>query len=66
MQPRDAIPTVSVVEADSAHTARDAASPGWARPVLLDVRERHEFVAVRAPGPMWRGPLDPGEGDPTG
>ena len=50
MQPRDAVPAVSVSDADAARTAPDGTPPGSARPILLDVRERHEFVAVRVPG----------------
>lgn len=50
MQPRDVIPAVSVIEANIARTTPDGPSPGWARPIFLDVRERHEFVAVRVPG----------------
>jgi rhodanese-related sulfurtransferase len=49
MQPRDAIPTRSVVDADAARTAPDGA-PARKPPILLDVRERDEFAAVRAPG----------------
>ncbi len=40
------IPTVDAAEADR----RLREDP--ARPVLLDVREMHEFLAVRAPGAM--------------
>lgn len=40
----DPIPTIDVLEAD--RRLRD--DP--ARPILLDVREPHEYVAVRAPG----------------
>jgi rhodanese-related sulfurtransferase len=50
MQPRDVIPTVSVIDADAARTAPDGTRAGRARPILLDVRERHEFGAVRVPG----------------
>jgi rhodanese-related sulfurtransferase len=50
MQPRDVIPTVSVIDANAARTAPEGTSPGWAGPILLDVREQHEFVAVRVPG----------------
>lgn len=39
-----ALPTIDVAEADR----RLREDPG--RPVLLDVREPHEFTAVRAPG----------------
>lgn len=39
-----ALPTIDVAEADR----RLREDP--ARPILLDVREQHEFTAVRAPG----------------
>jgi rhodanese-related sulfurtransferase len=50
MQPRVTIPTLSVVEADAARRAPNGTPAGRAMPLLLDVRERHEFAAVRAPG----------------
>lgn len=50
MQPRDAVPMVGVVAADAARTAPNGTPAGTAMPILLDVRERHEFVAVRVPG----------------
>lgn len=46
MNPPPALPSVDVVEAD--RRLRDDPE----RPVLLDVREPNEFVAVRAPGAM--------------
>jgi rhodanese-related sulfurtransferase len=46
MNPRPALPSVDVAEADS--RLRDDPE----RPVLLDVREPNEFAAVRAPGAM--------------
>jgi rhodanese-related sulfurtransferase len=52
MQPRATIPTLSVVEADAARRASNG-SPGVSpSPILLDVRERHEFVSVRAPAAL--------------
>jgi len=44
MNPPTALPTIDVAEADR----RLREDP--ARPLLLDVREPNEFVAVRAPG----------------
>jgi rhodanese-related sulfurtransferase len=46
MTPPQPLPTVDVSEADR----RLREDP--VRPILLDVRERHEFVAVRAPDAM--------------
>ena len=50
MQPRVAVPTLSVVDAHAARTAPNDTPAGGTKPILLDVRERHEFTAVRAPG----------------
>ena len=44
MNPGSTIPTVDVVEAER----RLREDPG--RPMLIDVRDPHEFAAVRAPG----------------
>jgi len=44
MNPGPPIPSIDVVEAER----RLREDPG--RPLLVDVRERHEFVEVRAPG----------------
>jgi len=49
MQPRVAVPTLSVVDAHAAHTAPNDTPAGRTMPILLDVRERHEFAVVRAP-----------------
>jgi rhodanese-related sulfurtransferase len=46
MNPPPALPSVDVAEAD--RRLREDSE----RPVLLDVREPNEFVAVRAPGAM--------------
>jgi rhodanese-related sulfurtransferase len=46
MKPPSALPSVDVAEADR-RLREDAA-----RPVLVDVREPNEFVAVRVPGAM--------------
>jgi rhodanese-related sulfurtransferase len=46
MNPSPALPSIDVAEAD--RRLRDDPE----RPVLLDVREPNEFVAVRAPGAM--------------
>ena len=49
MRPQVTIPMLSVVDADAAH--REQGTPaGMAMPILVDVRERHEFAAIRAPG----------------
>jgi len=37
---------------DAARTASDGTHPRTAAPILLDVRERHEFAAVRVPGAL--------------
>ena len=50
MQPRVSVPTVTVVDADAARGAPNHGRTGMATPLLLDVRERHEFAAVRVPG----------------
>ncbi len=50
MDPRVALPTVGVVEASAARVGLEDVSAGSPVPILLDVRERHEFVAVRVPG----------------
>jgi len=50
MQPRVTVPTVSVVDVDAARRAANHGPTGMATPLLLDVRERHEFAAVRVPG----------------
>ena len=52
MEPGAALPTLGVVHADAARTAPDGTRPRTATPILLDVRERHEFVAVRVPGAL--------------
>lgn len=50
MQPRVTIPMLGVVDADAARTAPNGMPAGMAMPILVDVRERHEFAAIRAPG----------------
>gem|GEM_PF-293434 len=55
MPGRPQIPTVDVHEAAAAgrtagRTAGGHLAGGPTAPLLVDVRERHEFVAVRAPG----------------
>jgi len=50
MQPRVTVPTVSVVDADAARGAPTHGPTGMATPLLMGVRERHEFAAVRVPG----------------
>ena len=52
MEPGGALPTLGVVYADAARTAPDGTRARTATPILLDVRERHEFVAVRVPGAL--------------
>src|SRR5450756_443206 len=52
MQPRVTIPMLSVVDADSARTAPSGTPARIAMPILVDVRERHEFAAIRAPGAL--------------
>jgi rhodanese-related sulfurtransferase len=52
MDPGGALPTLGVVHVDAARTAPDGAHPRTATPILLDVRERHEFAAVRVPGAL--------------
>jgi len=52
MQPEAPLPTVSAVDADAARAEGDGAPAGQTAPILLDVRERHEFVAVRVPGAL--------------
>ena len=62
MDPRVALPTLSVLEADAARRAGgaiaggartpDGGGDGAGAPILLDVREKHEFAAVRVPGAL--------------
>jgi len=54
MQPRVTVPVLDVVDADSARREPDAAPAGTAKPLLLDVRERHELASVRVPGAILR------------
>lgn len=55
MQVRVTIPMLGVVDADAARTAPNGTPAGMAMPILVDVRERHEFAAIRAPGAdRWR------------
>jgi rhodanese-related sulfurtransferase len=50
MRPQVTIPMLSVVDADAARRAPNGTPAGSAMPILVDVRERHEFAAIRAPG----------------
>lgn len=52
MQPQAPLPTISAVDAAAARREPAGSSDGRAAPILLDVRERHEFVAVRVPGAL--------------
>jgi rhodanese-related sulfurtransferase len=52
MEPGAALPTLGVIHVDAARTASDGTHPRTAAPILLDVRERHEFAAVRVPGAL--------------
>ncbi len=52
MQPHVPLPTINAVDAEAARTEPAGDSTGRAAPILLDVRERHEFVAVRVPGAL--------------
>ena len=52
MQPQAPLPTISAVDADAARREGAGALPVQSAPILLDVRERHEFVAVRVPGAL--------------
>jgi rhodanese-related sulfurtransferase len=52
MLPQVPLPTISAVDANAAGTAPSGTPAGRAIPILLDVRERHEFVAVRAAGAL--------------
>ena len=45
-----ALPTISPADADAARAERAGAPAAGPVPILVDVRERHEFVAVRVPG----------------
>ena len=49
MEPRATLPTVSVLDAATAHAAQHGGPAGPAAPILLDVREPNEFAAVRVP-----------------
>ena len=50
MRPQVTIPMLSVVDAGAARRAPNGTPAGIAMPILVDVRERHEFAAIRAPG----------------
>jgi rhodanese-related sulfurtransferase len=50
MPPEAPLPTISAADADAARAERPGTPAGEPPPLLLDVRERHEFVAVRVPG----------------
>jgi rhodanese-related sulfurtransferase len=52
MQPQVPLPTISAVDAEAARTEPAGNPVGRTAPILLDVRERHEFVAVRVPGAL--------------
>jgi rhodanese-related sulfurtransferase len=52
MDPRAPLPTISAEEAHAARAATPVTLDGRDFPILLDVRERHEFAAVRAPGAL--------------
>jgi rhodanese-related sulfurtransferase len=52
MQPQVPLPTISAVDADAARGEGPGAPAGQSAPILLDVRERNEFVAVRVPGAL--------------
>ena len=52
MRPQVTIPMLSVVDADAARRAPNGTPAGIAMPILVDVRERHEFAAIRAPGAL--------------
>ena len=52
MQPQAPLPTISAVDAAAARAEAVGALAGQSAPILLDVRERHEFVAVRVPGAL--------------
>ena len=52
MEPGAALPTLGVLHVDAARAASDGTHPRTAAPILLDVRERHEFAAVRVPGAL--------------
>jgi rhodanese-related sulfurtransferase len=52
MDPRAPLPTISAQESHAARSAAPVTPDGHDLPILLDVRERHEFVAVRAPGAL--------------
>jgi rhodanese-related sulfurtransferase len=52
MDPHAPLPTITVEEADAARAAAATGPDGRDLPILLDVRERHEFVAVRVPGAL--------------
>ncbi len=52
MEPGATLPTLGVVDAHAAHTDPQRTHPQVATPILLDVRERHEFAAVRVPGAL--------------
>lgn len=50
--PQVPLPTISAIDAGAARTAPSGSGGGRTVPLLVDVRERHEFVAVRAPGAL--------------
>ena len=52
MLPQAPLPTIGPVEADAWRTATADGPAEGPAPILLDVRERHEFVAVRVPGAL--------------
>ena len=52
MDPRQTIPMISAVDAATWRTSANGTPGDSPVPILLDVRERHEFVAVRAPGAL--------------
>ena len=52
MPPEAPLPTISPADAAAARAERAGTPAGEPPPLLLDVRERHEFVAVRVPGAL--------------
>ena len=52
MPPESPLPTILPADAAAARAERAGAPAGEPLPLLVDVRERHEFVAVRVPGAL--------------
>jgi len=52
MPPEPSLPTILPVDAAAAHAQGAGSAAGEPVPLLVDVRERHEFVAVRVPGAL--------------